>query len=108
MSFDTTQHSLWCERYRPTTLENYIGNEQMKGKFAQFITDQDIPHLLLVGPAGTGKTTAAKILLNNIDCDKMIINASDENNIETVRSKIRSFASTRSFAPLKIMLLDEF
>lgn len=102
------QHTVWTEKYRPDVLENYIGNEHIKEKFAQFIEQQDVPHLLLVGPAGTGKTTAAKILVNNIDCDKMIINASDENNIETVRSKIRSFASTQSFKGLKIMILDEF
>lgn len=106
--FNTRENSLWVERYRPDTLEGYIGNEQMKEKFARFIAAGDVPHLLLVGPAGTGKTTAAKILLKNIECDSMILNASDENNIDTVRSKIRGFASSRSFAPMKIMLLDEF
>jgi DNA polymerase III delta prime subunit len=102
------KHYLWVEKYRPNSLENYIGNEHLKTKFESYISEQDIPHLLLTGPAGTGKTTAGKILLNHIDCDSMIINASDENNIETVRSKIRGFASTRGFKPLKIMLLDEF
>jgi DNA polymerase III delta prime subunit len=99
---------IWCEKYRPDTLDNYIGNAQLKARFVGYITEQDIPHLLLSGPAGTGKTTAAKILLNSIECDYSIINASDENNIDTVRSKIRGFASTRGFKPLKIMLLDEF
>jgi len=102
------QHTIWTEKYRPDVLENYIGNEHIKEKFAQFIEQRDVPHLLLVGPAGTGKTTAAKILVNSIECDSMIINASDENNIETVRSKIRSFASTQSFTGFKIMILDEF
>ncbi len=102
------EHYLWVERYRPDALDTYIGNEHLKAKFAGYIAEQDIPHLLLTGTAGTGKTTAAKILVRSIDCDSMIINASDENNIETVRSKIRGFASTRGFKPLKIILLDEF
>lgn len=106
--FEERAHTIWAEKYRPTTLENYIGNEAMKEKFEVFIQTQDVPHLLLVGPAGTGKTTAAKILMSSIDCDTLSINASDENNIETVRSKIRSFASTQGFAGFKIALLDEF
>jgi DNA polymerase III delta prime subunit len=105
---DSTPTSLWVERYRPDTLEGYIGNAAIKAKFTQFIENQDIPHLLLTGPAGTGKTTAAKILLKGINADVMSINASDENNIDTVRTKIRSFASTCGFEDLKIMLLDEF
>ena len=102
------QSSLWCERYRPSELKDFVGNEIMKQKFAGFISNQDIPHLLLTGPTGTGKTTASKILVNSIDCDFLLINASDDNNIETVRTKIRGFASTAGFCPLKIILLDEF
>ena len=105
---DRSLHTIWCEKYRPSSLENYIGNDAMKTKFASYITNQDIPHLLLTGQAGTGKTTAAKILVNSIECDKMCINASDENNIETVRSKIKGFASTAGFNNLKIIFLDEF
>jgi DNA polymerase III delta prime subunit len=103
-----TENTLWVEKFRPDTLDGYIGNTQMKAKFASFIENGEVPHLLLVGPAGTGKTTAAKILVNSIPCDSMIINASDENNIDTVRTKIRSFASTRGWNPWKIMVLDEF
>jgi replication factor C small subunit len=73
----------------------------------QYIETQDIPHLLFYGTAGTGKTTAAKILIKNIDCDCMFINASDERGIDTVRDKIKGFASTVGFAPLKIVVLDE-
>lgn len=100
-------HTIWVEKYRPDVLENYIGNETLKAKFAQYIADQDIPHLLFYGTAGTGKTTAAKILMKNIDCDALMINASDERGIDVIREKIKNFASTSGFAPLKIVLLDE-
>ena len=101
------EHTLWVEKFRPDTLENYIGNEHLKTKLTQFIKDQDIPHLLFCGTAGTGKTTAAKILVKNIDCDYLFINASDENSVDTIRTKIKNFAATMSFKPLKIIVLDE-
>jgi len=103
----TTDSSLWVERYRPDTLENYIGNETLKEKFAHYIQTQDVPHLLFYGTAGTGKTTAAKILVKNIDCDYLFINASDERGIDVIREKIKNFASTTGFAPLKVVVLDE-
>jgi replication factor C small subunit len=89
------------------TLEGYVGNEMLRLKLEDYIVLQDIPHLLFYGTAGTGKTTAAKILVKNIDCDYMFINASDERGIDTVRDKIKSFASTAGFKPLKIVVLDE-
>jgi replication factor C small subunit len=101
------QHTIWNEKYRPDTIENYVGNDIVKTKIQEYITNQDIPHLLFYGTAGTGKTTAAKILVKNIDCDYMFINASDERGIDTVRDKIKGFASTVGFAPLKIVVLDE-
>ncbi len=100
-------NTIWAERYRPDTLENYIGNEHVKNKLTQFIAEQDVPHLLFCGTAGTGKTTAAKILVKNIDCDYLFINASDENSVDTIRTKIKNFAATMSFKPLKIIVLDE-
>lgn len=100
-------HSLWTEKYRPDTLTGYIGNESLKAKIARMIADGDIPHLLLSGPAGTGKTTMAKMLVKNIDCDHLYINASDENNVETIRTKVKSFASTLGFKSMKIIILDE-
>lgn len=100
-------HSIWTEKYRPDTLEGYIGNDVVRAKIEQYITTQDIPHLLFYGTAGTGKTTAAKILVKNIECDYMFINASDERGIDTVREKIKGFASTVGFKPLKIVVLDE-
>lgn len=102
-----SNHSIWTERYRPDTLEGYIGNDVLRAKLEQYITNHDIPHLLFYGTAGTGKTTAAKILVKNIDCDYMFINASDERGIDTVRDKIKGFASTVGFKPLKIVVLDE-
>ena len=101
------QHTLWVERYRPVNLENYIGNEHLKTKVSKYISTGDIPHLLLHGKAGTGKTTLAKLLVSNVDCDQMYVNASDENNVETVRNKIKMFASSVGFKDLKVIILDE-
>ncbi len=104
---DRSSHTIWVERHRPSTLEGYIGNDLVKTKIAEYIEKQDIPHLFFHGRAGTGKTSLAKILVNNIDCDYLFINASSENNVDTVRNKITNFASTMSFKPLKIIVLDE-
>ncbi len=101
------ENSLWCERYRPTSLDTYIGNEHLKSKVSVYLESGDLPHLLLYGKAGTGKTTLAKILVNNIECDYLYINASDENSVDTVRNKVRGFASTMGFKDYKIIILDE-
>jgi replication factor C small subunit len=103
----TKEHSIWTEKYRPDTLEGYVGNDMLREKLKQYIDTQDIPHLLFYGTAGTGKTTAAKLLVKNIECDYMFINASDERGIDTVRDKIKGFATTVGFKPLKIVVLDE-
>jgi replication factor C small subunit len=100
-------NSLWAEKYRPDKLDGYIGNDQLKQTVASFITRNDIPHLLFYGTAGTGKTTLAKLITKNIECDVLYINASDENSVDTVRSKIKGFASTTGFTSLKIIILDE-
>jgi len=102
-----TEHTLWVEKYRPSTLDTYIGNDQLKSKVEVYLESGDLPHLLLYGKAGTGKTTLAKLLVNNIDCDYLYINASDENNVETVRTKVKNFASTMGFKDYKIIILDE-
>ena len=101
------EHTLWVEKYRPSTLDTYIGNDQLKSKVEVYLESGDLPHLLLYGKAGTGKTTLAKLLVNNIDCDYLYINASDENNVETVRSKVKNFASTMGFKDYKVIILDE-
>ena len=100
-------NSLWVERYRPTTLDTYIGNDHLKSKVEVYLESGDLPHLLLYGKAGTGKTTLAKLLVNNIECDHLYINASDENNVDTVRTKVKNFASTIGFKDFKIIILDE-
>ena len=100
-------HSLWVEKYRPTTIDTYIGNEHLKSKVSVYLESGDLPHLLLFGKAGTGKTTLAKLLVKNIECDYLYINASDENNVDTVRTKVKNFASTIGFKDMKIIILDE-
>jgi replication factor C small subunit len=101
------KHTLFTEKYRPDTLEGYIGNDDFKSSLQQWIDSNDIPHLLLTGGAGTGKTTAAKLIINNIDCDSLYINCSDENGIDTIRDKVKSFASAASFKPQKVVIMDE-
>jgi DNA polymerase III delta prime subunit len=105
--FNTQENTLWVEKFRPATLDGYVGNEHIIEKVKLYLESGDVPHLLFYGQAGTGKTTLAKIIANNIDADVMYINASDENNIETVRTKIKNFASTVGFRRWKICILDE-
>jgi DNA polymerase III delta prime subunit len=107
-SEENVNHSLWTEKYRPSKLADYVGNEHLKSKVEGYLETGEIPHLLLYGKAGTGKTTLAKLIVKSIECDYMIINASDENNVETVRNKVKNFASSMGFKPFKIIILDEF
>ena len=100
-------NTLWVEKYRPSSIGTYIGNEHLLDKVAVYLESGDLPHLLLYGRAGTGKTTLAKILVKNIECDYLYINASDENNVDTVRTKVKNFASTVGFKDFKIIILDE-
>ena len=101
------ENSLFVEKYRPVDLDDYVGNENIKKSISQYIGQNDIQNLLFYGPAGTGKTTLAKLIVKNIDCDYLYINASDERGIETIRDKVSGFASTMSFKPLKVVILDE-
>ena len=100
-------HSLLVEKYRPNVLENYVGNENIKKSISKYLEQNDIQNLIFYGPAGTGKTTLAKLIVNNLDCDHIYINASDERGIETIRDKVSSFASVASFKSLKVVILDE-
>jgi replication factor C small subunit len=101
------QHTLWIEKYRSETLEQYIGNDAIKDRIADCIAKNDIPHLIFAGSAGTGKTTLAKLIIKNIQCDYLYLNASDENGIDVIRDKVKGFASTSTFKPLKVVILDE-
>ena len=102
-----SKHTLWVEKYRSQNLDTYVGNEGVKAFISKCITNNDIPHLLLYGKPGTGKTTLAKLITKNIKCDVMYINASDERGIDTIRDKIVDFASVNSFNPIKVVILDE-
>jgi len=101
------EHSLLVEKYRPTELENYVGNEQIKDKISTYLNQNDIQNFIFYGPAGCGKTTLAKIIIGKLDCDYLYLNASDERGIETIRDKVQGFASVASFKPLKVVILDE-
>jgi len=100
-------HTILAEKYRPTTLDTYICDDHIREKIQEFITNQDIPHLGFFGLQGSGKSTLAKILVNNIDCDFIYLNATENRGMDDIKDKVGSFASTRSFKPLKVVILDE-
>jgi replication factor C small subunit len=101
------ENTLFVEHYRPKTIDGYVGNEQIKNTIQQYLDQNDIQNFCFYGPAGTGKTTLAKIIVKNLDCDYLYINASDERGIDTIREKVTGFASTASFKSLKVVILDE-
>ena len=101
------KHTLWIEKYRSQTLEQYIGNDAVKDRISDCIAKNDIPHFIFSGTAGTGKTTLAKLIVNNIKCDYLYLNASDENGIDMIREKVKGFASSATFNPIKVVILDE-
>jgi DNA polymerase III delta prime subunit len=103
----TRENTLLNEKYRPDNLDNYVGNSNLKSTLAKQLSQNDIQNYLFYGPAGTGKTTLAKLIVNNLDCDSLYINASDERGIETIRDKVSGFASVASIKPLKVVILDE-
>jgi replication factor C small subunit len=107
MQVNKVTNSLWTEKHRPSVLSDYIGNDFLKETIQRYIEQDDIPHLLFHARAGTGKTTLGKIIVNSIDCDVLYINASDENNVETIRTKIKSFVSSVGFKKWKVVFLDE-
>ena len=101
------ENTLLVEKYRPSTLEHYVGNENIKEVIQKYLNQNDIQNFIFYGGAGTGKTTLAKIIVKNLDCDFLYLNASDENGIDTIREKVKGFASTASFKGIKIVILDE-
>lgn len=102
---------LWTEKYRPSSIETYVfRDDRQKQQVAGWVAEGALPHLLFSGAPGTGKTTLAKVLLNELDVNDMDIleiNASNENNVDTIRNKITNFSSTMPFGDLKYVLLDE-
>ena len=107
MEMNTKNHSLLVEKYRSTNLDEYVGNDHIKKQIQKYLDQDDIQNFIFYGPAGTGKTTLAKLIVNNLDCDYLYINASDERGIETIRDKVTSFSSTISFKKIKVVILDE-
>ena len=107
MGTSNKEHTLLVEKYRSKILDEYVGNENIKATISKYLSQNDIQNLIFYGPAGTGKTTLAKLIVGNLDCDYLYINASDERGIETIRDKVSSFASVASFKPLKVIILDE-
>ena len=104
-------HKLWVEKYRPKTIDKYIfHDDQQKASVMRMINDQSIPHLLLSGSAGTGKTTLARILIRTLNVDMtdvLVLNASDENSVDVMRDKIKGFISTIAFGDFKVVYLEE-
>ena len=104
-------NKLWVEKYRPSSIDTYVfQNERHRQKFTQYIEDGSIPHLLLEGDTGTGKTTLAFLLKNELgidDTDFKVLNASDENSVDIIRNEIKAFAKTMPMGDFKIIFLDE-
>lgn len=99
---------LWCERYRPKKVEDCILPEYLKSVFQEYVNKKYIPNLLLTGTPGVGKTTVAKAMCNEIGCDYMMINGSEERGIGILRSKIMQYASSVSFSGgKKVIIIDE-
>ena len=103
-------NSLWVEKYRSQTLEQYVGNEGIKAFISKCITNNDIPHLLFYGKVGTGKTTLARVLCNELGvqrADIMFINASHETGAENLRDKVSNFCKSMAFGDYRVIILDE-
>ena len=102
------EHLLWTEKYRPQTVEDCILPDRLKKPFQEYVNQKEIPNLLLSGGAGVGKTTVAKAMCNEIGCDFMVINGSDESGIDTFRTKIKNYASSMSLSGgRKVIIIDE-
>jgi DNA polymerase III delta prime subunit len=99
---------LWVEKFRPKTISECILPDEYKATFQSYVNRKEIPHLLLCGGPGMGKTTIAKALCEEIECDYLFINGSDENGIDTFRTKIKAYASSMSLGGnKKVIIIDE-
>lgn len=104
----TKEHFVWVEKYRPKTISDTILTPELKATFQKFVDQKNIPNLILAGSAGVGKTTVARAMLEELDCDYIVINGSMNGNIDTLRNEIRNFASTVSMSGgRKYVILDE-
>jgi DNA polymerase III delta prime subunit len=102
------EHLLWTEKYRPQSIEDCILPERLKKPFQEYVNQNNIPNLILSGGPGVGKTTVAKAMCNEIGCDFMVINGSDESGIDIFRTKIKNYASSMSLAGgRKVIIIDE-
>lgn len=102
------EHSIWAEKYRPRTIAECVLPEELKTTFQTFVNNKSIPNLLLTGDPGVGKTTVAKAMLEELECDYIVINGSLNGNIDTLRNEINDFASSVSFmGGRKYVILDE-
>lgn len=101
-------HSLWTEKYRPAAVDELAASQDIKIFLTESIKRQDIPNILLYGKPGTGKNSIVNIILTNISCSKLIINASEERGIDTIRDKVLSFATSSAWGnTLKVIVLNE-
>lgn len=102
-------NKIWVEKYRPATIDELIVDEDIKSIVKDFAKAEQIPNLLFVGSPGTGKTSLAKILVHDVlKCNYLYLNASDENGIDTIRTKVSNFSQTKSFdGKVKVVILDE-
>lgn len=103
------KETLWARKYEPKTIDDYVGNDEFIAKVKHWIEIGDVPNLILYSEkSGTGKSTGCKLIASALDADILYINASDENGIDTVRDKIKSFATSIGFSRWKIVIADEF
>lgn len=102
------EHLLWTEKWRPKTIEDCVLPDRLKKPFQEYVNQKNIPNLLLSGGPGIGKTTVAKAMCNEVGCDYLVINGSDESGIDTFRVKIKNYASSMSLSGgRKVIIIDE-
>ncbi len=102
-----TPDLMWVEKYRPRCIEDLVLSEENAQAVKKFLQERAIPHLLLVGSVGSGKTTIARMLLSNMDCTSLELNASDERGIDTVRNRVKGFLMTAGVSCWRVVFLDE-